>query len=417
MKVLLANKFFYDHGGPETVLFATRDLLAARGHDVIDFAMQDARNRPSPYAAYFPPNMDLQSVRPTLSSAKTALRFLDSHIAAKEMRRLVHDTRPDVAHLHSINHQLTPSIIRVLRDERVPVVMTLHDYKLVCPAYTMLAGDRICEACSGGRFYRATTTRCRGAARSALLTAESYLQHRILRSYRGVSLFLSPSGFLASKFAAMGFRHPIELLPNPAPPIPADEPQPARGEHFLFVGRAAPEKGIATLCRAAVAANVHVRIAGDGPELDSLTREFGASANVDFLGRVEPTRAQALMRESLAVVVPSEWYENQSMVILEALGRGTPVIASNIGGNPELVVDGETGLTHTPGDVAHLAAKLAWARDHRDEMQRMGETARDRMSDFSLDRYYERLTAVYDRVRGHVPPPSAAPEAVTEATR
>jgi glycosyltransferase involved in cell wall biosynthesis len=417
MKVLLVNKFFYDHGGPETVLFATRDLLSARGHDVIDFAMQDARNRPSAYAAYFPPNMDLQSVRPTLTSARTALRFLDSRVAAKEMRRLVRDTRPDVAHLHSINHQLTPSIIRVLRDEHVPMVMTLHDYKLVCPAYTMLANDRICEACSGGRFYRATTTRCRGGARSALLTAESYLQHRLLRSYRGVSLFLSPSRFLASKFSEMGFRHPIEVLPNPALPIPADEPQPARGEHFLFVGRAAPEKGIATLCRAAMAANVRVRIAGDGPELAALMREFGGSENIDFAGRVDPVRAQALMRKALAVVVPSEWYENQSMVILEALGRGTPVIASNIGGNPELVIDGETGLTHIPGDVADLAAKLAWARDHREDMARMGEAARERMSDFSLDRYYERLLAVYDRVRGQIPAPSAAPATVTEPTR
>lgn len=415
MRVLLANKFFYDHGGPETVLFATRDLLAAHGHDVVDFAMHDARNRPSPYASYFPPHMDLQSVRPTPASAATALRFLDSRVAARQIRRLVRDTRPDIAHLHSINHQLTPSIIRVLRDEGVPAVMTLHDYKLVCPAYTMLRDDHICEACSGGRFYRATTTRCRGAARSALLTAESYLQHRILRSYRGVAQFLSPSRFLAAKFREMGFRYPLDVLPNPAMPVPPDEPQLPRSDTFLFVGRAAPEKGIGTLCRAAIAAGVRVRIAGDGPELPALTREFGASEQVDFLGRVEPARAQALMREALAVVVPSEWYENQSMVILEALGRGTPVIASAIGGNPELVVDGETGLTHRPGDVASLAAKLAWARGHRDDMARMGDAARARMADFSLDRYYERLTAIYERVLGRAPAAAAAPAPVTEA--
>lgn len=415
MKILMANKFFYDHGGPETVLFATRDLLLAHGHDVIDFAMRDERNRPSAQAGYFPPNIDLQSVRPSVASVKTAVRFLDSRAAAKQMRRLIRDERPDIAHLHSVNHQLTPSIIRVLRDEGVPAVMTLHDYKLVCPAYTLLADGRICEACTGGRFYRATTTRCRGAARSALLTAESYLQHKVLRSYRGVSLFLSPSRFLAAKFREMGFRHPIEVLPNPALPVPANEIEPARGDHFLFVGRAVPEKGIRTLCQAAIAANVRVRIAGDGPQLQDLTREFGASANIDFLGRVEPARAQSLMREALAVVVPSEWYENQSMVILEALGRGTPVIASALGGNPELVLDGETGLLHKPGDVDDLANKLRWARDHQDGMRRMGDNARGRIGDFSLDRYYERLTAIYARVLASAPSRATSPASATEA--
>ena len=379
--------------------------------------MEDARNRDSNQAGYFPPNIDLQSVRPTLASVQTAVRFLDSRSAAKQMRRLIRDERPDIAHLHSINHQLTPSIIRVLRDESVPTVMTLHDYKLVCPAYTLLADGRICEACSGGRFYRATTTRCRGAARSALLTAESYLQHNILRSYRGVSLFLSPSRFLAAKFREMGFRHPLEVLPNPALPVPVDEVEPVRGDGFLFVGRAVPEKGIHTLCRAAIAADVHLRVAGDGPQFEALTREFGANTNIDFLGRVEPARAQSLMREARAVVVPSEWYENQSMVILEALGRGTPVIASNLGGNPELVLDGETGLIHNPGDVDDLADKLRWARDHTDDMRRMGENALTKIGDFSFDRYYERLTAIYERVLAAAPSRASARISVTEAPR
>ena len=218
MKVLLANKFFYDHGGPETVLFAERDLLRDAGHDVIDFAMADDRNRPSrptrptsrrtwtssPYDRRLH-----QSATPGASSTPARPR--------SRIRRLVRDTRPDIAHLHSINHQLTPSIIRVLRDEHVPVVMTLHDYKLVCPAYTLLADGKICEKCSGGAFYRATTSNCRGRARSPLLTAESYIQHRLRRSYEGVSLFLSPSRFLADKFQRDGLPPPDRSAAEPAP--------------------------------------------------------------------------------------------------------------------------------------------------------------------------------------------------------
>ncbi len=399
MRVLLANKFFYDHGGPETVLFLTRDLLQAAGHEVIDFSMQDPRNRPSPYASYFAPNVDLQSVRPTPASLRTAVRFLDSREAARRMRALVREHRPDIAHVHSINHQLTPSILRVLRDERIPAVMTLHDYKLVCPAYTMLADGRICERCSGGRYFRAMTSSCRGRARSTLLAAESYLQHRVLRSYRAVSLFLSPSSFLAGKFREMGFPHRIEVLPNPSATVasPAGEDL-ARGGHILFVGRVTPEKGVRTLCRAAVQAGAALKVAGDGPQLNELKAEFGGAGGIEFLGRVEPERAQRMMREALAVAVPSEWYENQPMVILEAFANGTPVIASAIGGNSELVTDGVTGLLHPAGDADALAGRLAWATEHPAEMRRMGEQARTLAAGFAPEAYLRRLTSVYERV-------------------
>jgi glycosyltransferase involved in cell wall biosynthesis len=360
--------------------------------------MQDARNRPSDYTRYFAPHMDLQVIRPTPTSLRTAWRFMDSGIAADNMRRLVRDTRPDMAHLHSINHQLTPSIIRVLRDERVPVVMTLHDYKLTCPAYTLLSEGKICENCSGGRYWRAVTTNCRGPARSALLAAESYVQHRLRRSYDSVALFLSPSEFLARKSKEMGFRYPIEVLPNPLPRPARDAGGGTRGDDFLFVGRAAPEKGLATLCAAAMRAGVRVVIAGDGPVLEGLRADFGSYRDIAFAGRVEPARVGGMMGSARALVVPSEWYENQPMVILEAFAAGTPVIASNLGGNPELVADGERGLLHEPGDVADLASKLSYAREHPDEIAAMGERGRAFAKQFEPQEHLRRLLAIYDRV-------------------
>lgn len=398
MRILLANKFFYDHGGPESVLFATRELLAAHGHDVIDFAMHHPANRPSPYAEYFAPYRDLRSIRPSPGTASAALNFIDSREAARCLRRLVRDHRPDVAHLHSINHQLTPSVVRVLRDEGVPVVMTLHDYKLVCPAYTLRAGGAICERCSGGRFYRATTARCRGLARGMLLSAESYVQHKLLRSYDGVRLFLSPSRFMADKFREMGFRYPVEVLPNPAVSATDAGPRAATArEGFLFVGRIAEEKGVRTLCEAAAHARVDLRIVGDGPALPGLVR-FANRAGIELLGRRAPAEAQTLMRQARAVVVPSEWYENQPMVVLEAFATGTPVIGARLGGIPELVRDGETGLLHHPGDIADLASKLRWAADHPAEMEAMGERARAVAAGLAPERHYERLMRIYERI-------------------
>lgn len=407
MKVLLANKFFYDHGGPETVLFAERELLRNAGHDVIDFAMADERNHPTPHAPYFAPNMDLQSLRPTLASVRNAWRFLDSGEAASRMRRLVHDTRPDIAHLHSINHQLTPSIIRALRDEHVPVVMTLHDYKLVCPAYTLLANGKICEKCSGGAFYRATISNCRGRVRSPLLTAESYIQHRLRRSYDTVSLFLSPSRFLADKFRQMGFRHQIEVLQNPLPCDVTEHDVPREG-HVLFVGRVVPEKGLRTLCAASIRSGVHVRIAGDGPQLDDLRRDFGSTPTIRFLGRITPDRAHDEMRQARAVVVPSEWYENQPMVILEAFAQGTPVVASDLGGNPELVRDDETGLLFPPGDIAALAAALKRAVTDDEASSAMGARARALARDYTPDRHFKRLLDVFGRVLATASAPQSA---------
>jgi glycosyltransferase involved in cell wall biosynthesis len=189
----------------------------------------------------------------------------------------------------------------------------------------------------------------------------------------------------------------MEVLPNPSSAVASDDSAPARGDHFLFVGRAVPEKGLRTMCAAALRAGADVRMAGDGPQLDELRRDFGEKPRIEFLGRLEPANVARMMREARAVLVPSEWYENQPMVILEAFAQGTPVIASNLGGNPELVRDGDTGVLHKPGDVADLASKLRWAVEHPDEMAAMGERGREFARGFSPERHLERLLDVFAR--------------------
>jgi glycosyltransferase involved in cell wall biosynthesis len=169
------------------------------------------------------------------------------------------------------------------------------------------------------------------------------------------------------------------------------------------VGRVTPEKGLRTLCQAAQRTGVAVKVAGDGPQLHELKAEFGALPNIEFLGRVEPQRTQQMMREALAVLVPSEWYENQPMVILEAFANGTPVIASAIGGSSELVTEGATGLLHPPGDAEALAARMVWACGHRDEMATMGDEARRFAAAFGPQVYYQRLMSIYERVLASAP--------------
>ena len=160
MKILFANKFFYMNGGAERVFFQERDFLTLRGHEVIDFSMQDHRNFPSKHSAFFVPNINYHKDSSLKKRFKQGLCFVHSKTAVKKIEECVIREKPDIAHLHNIYHQLTPSIITVLKKHGVKVVLTLHDYKLICPSYLALNRDQICTKCQGARFFKPILSHC-----------------------------------------------------------------------------------------------------------------------------------------------------------------------------------------------------------------------------------------------------------------
>lgn len=405
MKVLLVNKFYYRRAGAETAFFNLAELLESRGHTVIPFAARHPENLASLYEKGFVAYSELDGPHSVRTSVRAARNFLYSAEAKDAIGRIIEREKPDVAHLHNIYHHLSPSILGPLAKHSIPTLLTLHDYKVVCPAYTLFRGGKPCERCRGGRFSRALVHRCAkgGLAKSALLAAEAYLHGPVLHSYGKVDLFLSPSRFLLDKVREMGFDKPIAYLPNVFFPDRILPSRSAPGPRIVYAGRLTREKGVAAFLRAVRRIPADVRIIGSGPAEGEL-REIAANApaaSIDFLGRLPFPELLAEIRAARFVVCPSEWYENSPYAVLEAFAAGKAVVAGRIGGLPELVRDGETGLLFEPCDEAGLEERLRKLVDDPAAAGRMGEAARRFVeTEYGPDRAYNALMGAYARAAG-----------------
>lgn len=399
MKVLLANKFFFRNGGSEVVMFQERDFLLRSGHEVIDFSMQDERNLASPYADYF---VAAQSYRNGggLGKIATALALIHSHEAVEKIGRLIDATRPDLMHCHNIYHQLTPSIIGAAKARGVPVVLTLHDSKPVCPAYTRLSQGRPCSDCLDGDFSNVLKKRCADGSRgkSALLYIEAVVQRR-MRNYERVDQFIAPSRFMRDSVLHRFKSEQVALLYNGVDA--SSVPQGGSDEGYvLFLGRLSAEKGVETLLRAHESAQGAwpLWIAGTGP-LAAEYRQRYQTAN--FVGHLAGEQLKNAIAGASVVVLPSECFENCPMSILEAMAYGKPVVGSRMGGIPELIEEGVTGFLFEPGNSNTLREVLASLMGDPALRSHMGKHARHKVErEFSLEQHNQRLMEIYTSVVG-----------------
>ena len=380
MNILIVNKFFFPNGGAEACMFDAARELKRRGHRVSYVSMSDPRNQASEDPAYFVSRVDFGAPQGPLEALRAAGRVLWSREARVVTERAIREQRPDVALLHNIYHQLSPSILGPLKRHRVPVLLTLHDYKMTCPVYTHFTAGKPCERCRNGAYFWCAAKRCsKGSlAGSLLAAAEMTLHHRVLDVYDSVDTFISPSRFLMAKLAEMGFSKPVEYVPNFID-VHALEPHPAGGDDvFVYFGRLTPEKGLHSLIAAMEGVPGSCHIIGDGPLRDEL-RDLVASKglrNVFFTPHLPFLELAAQVRRATAVVLPSEWYENSPRSVLEAFALGKPVVGARSGGIPELVEDGVTGYTFAPGDAADLRRALLSSLSDKAKVAAMGARAR-----------------------------------------
>jgi len=379
--------------------------LEAAGHAVAHFSTRHPENQASPWSEYFAPYLELgaDGQGSNLSAGEKAVaaaRLFHNGEAARRFARLIDAFRPDVVHVHGIHRQLSLSILMVARRKRVPVVQTLHDYHIVCPADLLLLDEgTVCEPqrCHGLNYLPCVRYRCvRGStAASALSALEMYWRNRVLNYPALVDAFISPSAFLASVLDRNGWRgRPVRVLPNAVSVGDVGE----AGDYFVYAGRLSREKGVQTAVAAAAQAGVELVVAGDGPLGERLRAT--APANVRFTGRLPGEQVDELVRHALAVVVPSEWFENAPLAVLEAMAVGRPVIAARIGGIPELVRDGVDGILIEPGDVGGFAQALRRLHADRSTADSMGAAARQRVGEaFSPAMHLEGLLATYEAVR------------------
>ncbi len=400
MKILFANKFFFRNGGSEVVMFQERDYLLGAGHEVVDFSMQDERNFPSQNSAFFVGRQDYRSGSGKLGKLKSALSLIHSGEAVEKMSALIRETRPDLVHCHNIYHQLTPSIIGAAKKLGVPVVLTLHDYKPVCPTYNRLRDGEPCSDCLDGDFSHVLRNRCAEGSlgKSALLYAEAVVQ-RVRGSYEKVDAFIAPSRYMQQSIAHRVPDDRIRLLYNG---IDTNEVRGSGADdgYVLFLGRLVREKGVETLLKAHAnsSAGWRLAIAGTGPLGDELMAKYNPS---NFVGYVAGDALKAMIDRASVVVVPSEWYENCPMSVLEAMAYGKPVVGSRMGGIPELVEDGKTGLLHEAGNVNELTSALDRLMSSAELRQQMGMAGRQRVETaYSLDSHNAGLMKIYKSILG-----------------
>jgi glycosyltransferase involved in cell wall biosynthesis len=400
MRVLQVNKFLYPRGGDCTSMFNTGRVLERENHEVAYWGMSHPANPRYPDADLFTQNLDYDNISGPAARLKAASTLLYSREARRLFDRMLQRFRPDVVHLHNIYHQLSPSILGPLKKRGIPSVLTLHDYKMVCPIYCLYRNGGVCQECEQGRYYKAIRHRCSGGSlvKSALNAAEMYLHHQVMDAYSQVSLFLSPSRFLMDKFREMGFRKEMRLLPNALDLEKLAAGKAPGGSRIIYSGRHVEEKGVLTLVKALAGTPVTLDIYGDGPvseRLAELVRSTGCS-NIRMPGYVSPDELADEIKLSALVVCPSEWYENNPMSILEAFVLGRPVLGSRIGGIIELVEDGKTGLTFTPGDSEDLREKLFRLLESPEVLKGMGEKAREYVvANHGLDDHYSNIMAAY----------------------
>lgn len=357
MKILQINKFLYPKGGADKYCLTLIEELTKSGFEIASFGMLDERNIDSKWKKYFSENLDYYQIK---NYFKTASRFIWNREAAKKFAALLDDFKPDLIHAHNIYHQLSPSILFEAKKRNIPVILTLHDYKLICPNYLMFTKGHHCEKCLKNPYLNCVINNCYNSyPRSFLAALESFLHNKVWHSYqKNVDLFISPSKYLKNKMVQAGWnKEKITVLTNPAP----NYQETNIGKNLLYLGRLSTEKGVTVLLKALKETDDNLDIAGSGPEeekLKKLCQELNLSDRVFFHGQLLGKDLEKLQTEAKAVILPSVWAENMSLVLLESLAKGKIVIASDTGGTPELIEDTKTGFLFKAGDSKMLAQKI-----------------------------------------------------------
>lgn len=362
-RVLQVHTRYRQAGGEDRAVEAERVLLEEAGLDVRQVIFDNA---------------DLRESRSLAGDLRLAASAVWSRSAADRVASAIRGQRPQVVHIHNTFAAASPSVVRAAAAMGVPVVQTLHNYRVVCPAATLFRAGHPCTDCVGAPVpFPAVVHACvRGSRLQSAVAAATVTAHRALGTYsRHVNRYIALTAF--QRRLVMGALPPdrVVVIPNFLEPDPGEGTEDRSG--VLFVGRLSQEKGVAPLLAAAELEPDIISVAGDGPLVESVGKA-AARGRLRHLGSLGAHAVLDAMKRSIALVVPSVWYEGFPVVVLEAFATGTPVIASRIGSLVELIDDGISGMLVGPGDGAGLATQVRWAVDHRAEMATMGANARRR---------------------------------------
>lgn len=410
MKVIHANKFHYLQGGTERYYLDTMELLEKEGVDCIPFAMEHEKNLESKYSNYFVSNVDFSKVRFDKEGLRVLGRMLYSFEAKEKIGKLVEDEKPDLVHVHNIYHQISPSILHELKRRKIPVVMTVHDYKIISPDYLLFTEypkPRYTQDCKKYRYYNAIRTKSikNSYSASALAAFEMYF-HKMLQIYeRNVDLFIAPSQFVKDTLIEWGQDgSKIEVLHHYVKydDYPYSFMYNSQDPYIIYWGRHSSEKGPEYLVAAMEKLpHIKLKMAGTGPQheyLKQLAQDKGLK-NIEFLGFVPDDELSHLARDAQFTVVPSVFPETFGLVITEAFAFGKPVIGPRRGAPIELIEDDKNGYLFDAQNVSDLAKKIDQLWNQKEKIHAMGKYARSQAEKkFAPKKHVEALIDMYSWV-------------------
>jgi len=387
VKVVIVHNTYQQPGGEDVVFAQEAQMLKKAGHEVIFYQRS---------------NWDVQAYR-GLRKISLAKRTIWASDSRREFLRLLRKEKPEVVHVHNTFTMISPSIYSACYEAKVPVVQTMHNYRLICPAATLFRNGKVCEECVGGSLWPSVKYGCYHDSRATTAVVALMLTtHRLRGTWeREISCYVALTEFSRDKLIEGGLpANKIFVKPNFVDPDP--RARTGDGDYALFVGRLSPEKRVSTVLAAwkQLPPSIPMKVIGGGPDRTHLEEEAikGGISNIQFLGQLPRDQTLAAINEARFLVFSSEWYENFPVTIAEAFACCTPVIASHLGAMKEIVSHGRTGLFFAPGDAADLAQRVEWAWNHPDEMRAMGiEARREYESKYTAEKNLPMLMEIYGR--------------------
>lgn len=412
MRILLVNYRYFISGGPEKYMFNIKKMLEDNGHEVIPFSIHSNKNVETEYSKYFVEPIGgrdatyFDEVKKTPKSIwQMITRSTYSFEVKKAIQKEIKDVKPDLVYIIHFVNKLSPSVISGAKQMGVPVVLRLSDYFLLCPRFDFMYQKKVCEDCLTKGYGSCVKKRCvKGSMAASLIRVFSMKLHNLIRVYDDVDAFITPSEYLKNKLVKNGF--PAEKI-HCIPTFTASKTEvgePVVGDYGLYFGRITEEKGVDTVVRAYEhLPEYKVKIMGDdttdeGKRLKEYVKEKQLD-NIEFLGFKSGAELEEVIKGARFTLIPSIWYDNLPNTALESFQYSKPVIASDIGSLPELVVDGENGYLFKPGDDKDLAEKIR-RFDDETVVKTMGANSRKRLEDrFAPKKHYDALMSVFECVR------------------
>lgn len=404
MNILLLNWTWFPSGGDWTYVNSMFNLYTGKGHKVIPFSCKDDRNIYSEYSVYFFDKFNTDS--------KNLLNLRRNIISAgKKLENLIKSERIDVAHLNNLNHYVTPEFLRILSKHRIPVVITVHDYKFICSLTTFFRNGKVCEQCSGGKFIRCAINKCKGGKiLPSLLSSIQNYYYNISKIYDRIDYYICPSEFIrqifikngydGNKFVTIYHFYEKEIINNVNKLTKAQSKQ---KRYITYLGRVEENKGVRTLVNAvAELPEVNLTVIGYGNLLKEMKEfcENNKIHNIEFAGNRDRKDALDIVMQSEFLVVPSIWYEVFGYTAIEGMLLGKPVIASDSGALPELINNGKNGFIFKSGSVPELKEKIMSLYNDDGKINALGNYALEHALKITdRDSYYEKIEDVFKKLK------------------